>query len=386
MTHMKEGKSHMKPRIKRAMLPSKGNYTVYVDETVLPREWIGRFAVREQYHSDLWDEAQYIALLELHQEELPQLAHLAEGVVYPADHTGRLYRLAAEEGLSPETRPFYQCPSPQQYQWKKDGALLLRKLREETEGWIQAEQKPRGLVSEGSLSMPRGFQRWRYYDTDLLFSLPFAVRVPPNSGAKQLPLLIFLHGAGCGGQSCAKPLALSYTMRRALARDGKRDDCILLIPSLPTPFQWHSKNYDDGGVRGFPVIWDRLWEQLLSRYPIDPKRVYLTGFSAGGQGCWNQLSLHPERYAAAVPLMSGDFYPDGAAFERISQIPIWAGHSCNDRIVPVASTDGMVQGVRNAGGQLLRYTRWKHFGHGMFHIFYLHEPWVEWMFSQEKTD
>ena len=33
-----------------------------------------------------------------------------------------------------------------------------------------------------------------------------------------------------------------------------------------------------------------------------------------------------------------------------------------------------------------RYTRWKRFGHAMFCPFYLHEPWVEWMFSQKKTD
>ena len=84
--------------------------------------------------------------------------------------------------------------------------------------------------------------------------------------------------------------------------------------------------------------------------------------------------------------MAGDFYPDDEAFARITKTPIWTGHSTNDRIVPVSSTDGMVEGVRNAGGQMLRYTRWKRFGHGMFCPFYLHEPWVEWMFSQKKTD
>lgn len=167
---------------------------------------------------------------------------------------------------------------------------------------------------------------------------------------------------------------------------GEAGECILLIPSLPTPYQWHTKNYDDNGVHGFPGIWDRLWALLLERYPIEQKQVYLTGISAGGQGCWNQLYLHPDRYAAAIPLMAGDFYPDDEAFARITKTPIWTGHSTNDHIVPVSSTDGMVESVRNAGGQMLRYTRWKRFGHAMFCPFYLHEPWVEWMFSQKKTD
>lgn len=218
------------------------------------------------------------------------------------------------------------------------------------------------------------------------FPLPFLVRIPHNSGSRPLPLLIFLHGAGGGGRSCVKPFSASSSMQWALARAGKREGCILLIPSLPKSFQWHTKYYDDDGARGFPGIWERLWELLRERYPIDLKRVYLTGVSAGGQGCWNQLYLHPERYAVAIPLMAGDFYPDAEAFARIIKTPIWAGHSTNDRVVPVASTGGMAEGMRNAGGQMLRYTRWEHFGYTMFFPFYLHEPWVNWMFSQKRAD
>ena len=375
----------MKPRIKRAMLPRKGAYSVYVNEKCLPYESLHHFTVQEQFQCALWNPSQYVALLTLQQDQLGELARLATGSVFPADHDGRLYCLT-KEGLVPELLPFYQCASPQQYQWAKKEALLLTKLRTETDRCCQKEQKPRGLIREDSHFLPREFERWIYYDVDMRFSLPFVIRVPRNSDGQSLPLLIFLHGAGGGGRSCVKPVTASFSMQWALARAGKRGECILLIPSLPTPYQWHTKNYDDNGVHGFPGIWDRLWALLLERYPIEQKQVYLTGISAGGQGCWNQLYLHPDRYAAAIPLMAGDFYPDDEAFARITKTPIWTGHSTNDHIVPVSSTDGMVESVRNAGGQMLRYTRWKRFGHAMFCPFYLHEPWVEWMFSQKKTD
>ena len=375
----------MKPRIKRAMLPGKGAYSVYVNEKCLPYELLHHFTVQEQFQCALWNPSQYIALLTLQQDQLGELARLATGSVFPADHDGRLYCLT-KEGLVPESLPFYQCASPQQYLWVKEESLLLTKLRKETDRCCQKEQKPRGLIRENSRFLPRGFERWLYYDADMRFSLPFVIRVPRNSGDQSLPLLIFLHGAGGGGRSCVKPVTASFSMQWALARAGKREECILLIPSLPTPYKWHTKNYDDKVVKVFPGIWDRLWALLLERYPIEQKQVYLTGISAGGQGCWNQLYLHPDRYAAAIPLMAGDFYPDDEAFARITKTPIWTGHSTNDRIVPVSSTDGMVEGVRNAGGQMLRYTRWKRFGHGMFCPFYLHEPGVEWMFSQNKTD
>ena len=375
----------MKPRIKRAMLPRKGAYSVYVNEKCLPYESLHHFTVQEQFQCALWNPSQYVALLTLQQDQLGELARLATGSVFPADHDGRLYCLT-KEGLVPELLPFYQCASPQQYQWAKEEALLLTKLRTETDRCCQKEQKPRGLIREDSHFLPREFERWIYYDVDMRFSLPFVIRVPRNSDGQSLPLLIFLHGAGGGGRSCVKPVTASFSMQWALARAGKRGECILLIPSLPTPYQWHTKNYDDNGVHGFPGIWDRLWALLLERYPIEQKQVYLTGISAGGQGCWNQLYLHPDRYAAAIPLMAGDFYPDDEAFARITKTPIWTGHNTNDHIVPVSSTDGMVESVRNAGGQMLRYTRWKRFGHAMFCPFYLHEPWVEWMFSQKKTD
>lgn len=296
----------MKPRIKRAMLPRKGAYSVYVNEKCLPYESLHHFTVQEQFQCALWNPSQYVALLTLQQDQLGELARLATGSVFPADHDGRLYCLT-KEGLVPELLPFYQCASPQQYQWAKEEALLLTKLRTETDRCCQKEQKPRGLIREDSHFLPREFERWIYYDVDMRFSLPFVIRVPRNSDGQSLPLLIFLHGAGGGGRSCVKPVTASFSMQWALARAGKRGECILLIPSLPTPYQWHTKNYDDNGVHGFPGIWDRLWALLLERYPIEQKQVYLTGISAGGQGCWNQLYLHPDRYAAAIPLMAGDF-------------------------------------------------------------------------------
>lgn len=209
----------MKPRIKRAMLPRKGAYSVYVNEKCLPYESLHHFTVQEQFQCALWNPSQYVALLTLQQDQLGELARLATGSVFPADHDGRLYCLT-KEGLVPELLPFYQCASPQQYQWAKEEALLLTKLRTETDRCCQKEQKPRGLIREDSHFLPREFERWIYYDVDMRFSLPFVIRVPRNSDGQSLPLLIFLHGAGGGGRSCVKPVTASFSMQWALAARG----------------------------------------------------------------------------------------------------------------------------------------------------------------------
>lgn len=98
----------MKPRIKRAMLPRKGAYSVYVNEKCLPYESLHHFTVQEQFQCALWNPSQYVALLTLQQDQLGELARLATGSVFPADHDGRLYCLT-KEGLIPELLPFYQC-------------------------------------------------------------------------------------------------------------------------------------------------------------------------------------------------------------------------------------------------------------------------------------
>ena len=90
----------MKPRIKRAMLPRKGAYSVYVNEKCLPYESLHHFTVQEQFQCALWNPSQYVALLTLQQDQLGELARLATGSVFPADHDGRLYCLT-KEGLVP---------------------------------------------------------------------------------------------------------------------------------------------------------------------------------------------------------------------------------------------------------------------------------------------
>lgn len=48
-----------------------------------------------------------------------------------------------------------------------------------------------------------------------------------------------------------------------------------------------------------------MLEEVIAAYPADESRIYLTGYSMGGQGAWCALSRSPERFAAAAPVASG---------------------------------------------------------------------------------
>src|SRR5258708_31816504 len=61
-----------------------------------------------------------------------------------------------------------------------------------------------------------------------------------------------------------------------------------------------------------------LLDDLISKYAIDPARIYLTGLSLGGYGTWYLATLYPERFAAIAPVCGGGFYGLGVFVEKYS--------------------------------------------------------------------
>jgi pimeloyl-ACP methyl ester carboxylesterase len=50
-------------------------------------------------------------------------------------------------------------------------------------------------------------------------------------------------------------------------------------------------------------VFPLLVKYMLERYPaLDPERVYVTGYSMGGQATYNCINAHPEIFAAAAPM------------------------------------------------------------------------------------
>ena len=47
---------------------------------------------------------------------------------------------------------------------------------------------------------------------------------------------------------------------------------------------------------------EEVWADALARFPVDERRVYVTGHSMGGWGSYLLTVLHPDRFAAAMPV------------------------------------------------------------------------------------
>ncbi len=116
---------------------------------------------------------------------------------------------------------------------------------------------------------------------------------------------------------------------------------------------------------------------------IDLDRVYITGFSRGGQGTWNYIRNFPNKFAAAVPLSGFSFGPQNAQeAASIKHIPIWIFNGDGDRGVKGSRIS--FKALKKSGAVDVRYHEYKKQGHVIDDFAYFTDGFFDWMFSQKR--
>jgi predicted peptidase len=83
-------------------------------------------------------------------------------------------------------------------------------------------------------------------------------------------------------------------------------------------------------------------------YPIDVRRVYLTGVGQGGEGTWSIAAAHPDTFAAVVPVGGWTDAPDGVA-RALRTTPVWVFHGRKDLQVPAARAQKIAAALQQDG-------------------------------------
>ena len=239
-----------------------------------------------------------------------------------------------------------------------------------------------------------GFKRLRYCNNQMEFTLPFALFEPKRNTEEKLPLVLFLHGYTNGGESNIQPFTEFFTATARLKRKMKENPCFIAVPSLPKLMGYGIP--DDGTKYAIEDIFDSFFEKLIAEYPIDTNRVYIIGCSNGAMGTWSQLRLHPERYAAAIPMMGMSDVNSEAFFEGMKNNAIWVCHAENDMSVRIGEckidnttvygSDILVDGLKKAGNTKVKYTRYTKYGHTAARKFLKKEDWCTWIFAQKEEE
>ena len=202
-----------------------------------------------------------------------------------------------------------------------------------------------------------------------------AIETPGRRNGEKLPLIVFLHGDWQDGTDNVSQLA-GYGNGSMELIDQAIDGGVPLVCAAP----------QTTGAYWPPERVEAVVHDALSRWPIDPKRVIVTGISDGGTGVWDVLKTWPQCFAAGVP-MSGMTELTGLA--TIRDVPQWIFHGDADNDTNVETGYGgamvgsraVVRALREVGGKP-RYTEYPNEQHVIWHRAYGETALLPWMLDQ----
>lgn len=289
---------------------------------------------------------------------------------YPSDRKGKRLSKGEFVTLALAYGPIYPASSALTFEW---GTVNIHEYFADCRFTVTLRENlnehcPQGLVfdhctdvfkpqlsvwNEGVSSYEGMPLRYMYY-------------VPQFPGAAKKPLVVWLHGAGEGGQETA--ITISGNKVTALAEDpiqSKLSGAYILAPQCPT--MWMDDGSGKYGVSGRSMYGQALLACIRefirsNEYGIDTSRIYIGGDSNGGFMTMRMIIDYPDVFAAAFPMCEAlyDRRITDADIEKIKNIPIWFTHSEDDPVVdPKRTVIPTYQRLKKAGAPNVHCTLWK---------------------------
>lgn len=180
-----------------------------------------------------------------------------------------------------------------------------------------------------------------------------------DAESAKLPLLLFLHGGGEGGDDLEK--VKTHGPPKEIEK-GRDFPMIVISPLNPE-------------IRGF---WDedrlaRFMDAVIKDLGHDENRVYLAGMSRGGYGSYRLAMENPDRFAAMLILCAAAPTPYA---QWLGDVPIWLIHGRKDPVIPVSESIEM-EAVLRKKGRKVKLT---------IHPEASHDVWTQTFESNEAID
>lgn len=215
-------------------------------------------------------------------------------------------------------------------------------------------------------------------------ALPYRLLPPATVEiGKRYPLVLVLHGSGAIGDDNLGqlgPLAMSWAASEIRAGFP----AYVLAPQFPE----RSANYRPSDADGLlaaqpgphiPTL-TALVADLRKRFPIDPKRIYITGFSMGASAATQALLQQPGMFAAAAAFSGVP--PERSAASRLAGTPLLIVHGDADDENPIAPDRAMVAALQRQPGANVRFLEYRDMGHQVPADMLLSQTWRAWLLSQ----
>jgi len=218
------------------------------------------------------------------------------------------------------------------------------------------------------------------------WTMPYRLFRPGAKG--KLPLVVYLHGSGGQGDDNERQLGLGNifgTRVWLLPENQQKFPCYVLVPQSnrgwvrydPEKLKKNEYEIVPGPGQGVSLALEVI-DSVRREFPIDDRRIYVTGQSIGGAGTWNMIASRPGFFAAAVPCCGATSKDDGTASLAT---PLWNFHGDSDQTVPVSLSRERIAARQKAGGHPLS-TEFAGVDHNVWEWTYTEPALAEWVFSQ----
>ena len=199
----------------------------------------------------------------------------------------------------------------------------------------------------------------------------YLVATPEDTDPREcLPMIVCLHGAGERGLDRK---GITVHGIPSMLDKGLPVRAIILAPQVPDL----SHVWNNLADETFELI------QLTAKeYSADPDRISITGLSMGGYGTWELGIMHSEYFSAMAPIAGGGM-PWRAGL--LGNIPVRTWHGEDDDVVPIGSTQQMVDALRGAGGKA-EFEALAGVKHDSWTYAYTKTDVIEWLVSQRRSN
>lgn len=174
-------------------------------------------------------------------------------------------------------------------------------------------------------------------------------------GDGPLPTVIALHGHGANAQELA---ALEPHLARGRALFVAPQGEFQLRPDV-YGFTWlhrdsQGQRASDEPARAIASL-RAFIDEAVARYPIDPDRIVLLGFSMGAALAWSLALVEPTRYAG-LAVLSGYLSEETSLGLDIgpglADLPMLVQHGRHDQVAEITHVEAMVAQLRTKGAQI----------------------------------
>jgi predicted esterase len=190
-----------------------------------------------------------------------------------------------------------------------------------------------------------------------------------SNSEKTWPLLFFLHGSGDRGDNL---LLLPKASPFMMIREKGPLPFIIVAPLLSDSYLTFTNDYMDAALK-----------EIMTNYRVDPKRIYLTGMSMGGEAAYRFALHQPDTFAAVASLCAFLDTSQNTSNQGIEGMPVWAIHGSDDQIIPLVWGQQAAQALETAGADV-RFSVLQGYDHDVWTDTYSDPQFYKW-FMQYRT-